>query len=60
MGKHGWWVVTSQGGVIQGVFGSALMQMAEECAKRVEVQTGFAAHVRHVGGERPSVGQVLS
>lgn len=55
-----WHVVTSQGGVILGVFGEALLSMAQECARRVERQTGFAARVSQRRGERPCVGEVLA
>lgn len=51
-----WHIVIAQGGVILGVFGSALLADAQECARRVEHQTGFPAFVKQVQGERPSVG----
>ena len=54
-----WHVVTSQGNVILGVFGAALLSEAQECARRVERQTGLPAWVRQLRGERPSVGEVL-
>ena len=53
-----WFIVVSQGPYILGVFGSACRDMAEECAARVEDQTGFEAHVLTVEGERPCVGQI--
>lgn len=58
--KRTWHVVTSQGRTILGVFGSALLADAQECARRVERQTGFPAHVNQVNGERPSVGEKLT
>lgn len=53
-----WHIVTSQGGIILGVFGSALLSEAQECARRVERQTGFPAYVEQVKGARPRVGGV--
>jgi hypothetical protein len=55
-----WYVVTSQGRVILGVYGSALLSMAQECARRVERDTGLPAFVSRVTGARPSVGAVLT
>lgn len=52
-----WHIVTSQGDVILGVYGSALLSMAQECARRVEHETGLPARVEQVTGERPYVGQ---
>lgn len=52
-----WHIVTSQSGVILGVFGAALLADAQECARRVESQTGLPAWVNQVRGERPRVGQ---
>ena len=58
-----WYVVTSQGRTILGVFGSALLAEAQECARKVERQTGFHAFVSRVSGnsssDRPSVGSQL-
>lgn len=54
-----WHVVASQGRVILGVFGSALLADAQECARRTERDTGFPAFVHQVSGERPNVGGVL-
>jgi hypothetical protein len=51
-----WHIVTSQGNIILGVFGEALLSMAQECARKVERQTGFPAFVNQYEGPRPSVG----
>lgn len=56
MTKLTWHVVHSQGGIILGVYGSALLSMAQECARKVEHQTGFPAWVDQVTGPRPHVG----
>ena len=55
-----WHVVTSQGRVILGVFGAAILSHAQECARKVERETGFPALISQVTGRRPSVGEVLS
>ena len=55
-----WYVVTSEGGVILGVFGEAILSMAQECARKVELDTGFRAYVEQVKGARPSVGTILT
>ena len=52
-----WHIVYSQGGVILGVYGEALLSMAQEAARRIERQTGFFAFVVQVQGSRPRVGQ---
>lgn len=57
---HDWYVVTSQGRVILGVFGSALLSDAQACAARVERATGMHAFVSRVSGTRPRVGAVLT
>lgn len=54
-----WHVVTSQGRVILGVFGAALLSHAQECARKVTAQTGFPAFVAQVTGDRPTVGGAL-
>lgn len=54
--QHVWYIVTSQGPSILGVFGAALLSDAQECARRVEVNTGFDAFVNRVRGRRPRVG----
>lgn len=54
-----WYVVASQGRVILGVFGSALLADAEACAERVERETGFPAAIWIKRGKRPSVGGAL-
>jgi len=51
-------VVTSQGAVILGVFGAAILSEAQECARRVERSTGFPAYVHSCFFKvKPSVGQ---
>ena len=55
-----WHVVTSQGGVILGVFGEAILSMAQECARKVSRETGLLARVEQVKGARPSVGTILT
>lgn len=57
MSELTWHVVVSQGGRALGVFGSALLADAQECARRVERETGCHAWVRQVKGQRPSVGE---
>lgn len=52
-----WHVVTSQGSIILGVFGEALLSHAQECAREVRSRTGFASYVLQVKGERPKCGQ---
>lgn len=52
-----WHVVTSQGPIILGVFGEALLAEAQACAAKIERQTGSRAFVQQVRGERPHVGQ---
>lgn len=52
-----WYIVFSQGRMILGVYGSALLSMAQECARRVERETGLPAFIEGVYGARPSVGQ---
>lgn len=54
-----WHIVTSQGGIVLGVFGSALLSEAQECARRVGVDTGFPAWVFQVHGDKPHVGQTF-
>ncbi len=55
-----WHIVYSDGQVILGVFGSALLSKAQECAREVESQTGLAAYVAQViGKQRPRVGQYV-
>jgi hypothetical protein len=54
-----WHVATSQGKVILGVYGSALLSMAQEQARAIERKTGFPAFVNQVTGERPEVGQTF-
>ncbi len=53
-----WHVVTSYGNVVLGVFGEALLSTAQECARRVERQTGLPAYVNQVRGNRPVLGSV--
>lgn len=55
-----WHLVTSQGNVILGVFGAALLGEAQECARKVERQTGFVAYVNQFTGKRPRVGQTFT
>ena len=43
-----WHVVTSQGGRVLGVFGAKILSMAQECAAKVEHETGFPAFVHQV------------
>lgn len=52
-----WHIVFSRGRMILGVYGSALLSMAQECARRVERETGLPAFIEGVYGARPSVGQ---
>jgi len=52
-----WHIVTSQGNVILGVYGSALLAMAQDQARLIERKTGLPAFVNQVTGERPYVGQ---
>lgn len=54
-----WYVVSSQGRVILGVFGSALQHEAEACAERVERDTGIPAAIWIKRGAHPVVGGVL-
>lgn len=54
-------VVSSQGGVILGAFGEALLADAQRCAARVERDTGLPAFVEQVRSEcLPGVGGKLS
>jgi hypothetical protein len=53
-----WHVVTSQGGIVLGVYGEALLAAAQEQARRVENQTRLPAFVSQVHGARPAVGTV--
>lgn len=54
-------VVSSQGGVILGAFGSALLAEAQRCAARVERDTGCHAYVEQVRSPHlPGVGGKLS
>jgi hypothetical protein len=55
---NAWHVVTGQGGRVLGVFGSALLADAQECARRVERDTGLPAYVELHRGLRPRVGDV--
>lgn len=55
-----WHVVTSQGGIILGVYGSALLSEAQEKARRVERETGLPAFVDQIRGPRPAVGQFFT
>jgi hypothetical protein len=59
-----WHVVTGQGGVILGVYGSALLADAQEKARVVERVTGLPARVEQVTHtdwtKRPRVGQTLT
>jgi hypothetical protein len=56
-GEPSWHVVTSQGYIILGVYGAALLSHAQEAARKVEATTGFPAFVNQVLGTRPRVGQ---
>ena len=51
-----WHVVVGQGGVVLGVYGSALLSEAQRCAKGAERMTGFGARVEQAQGMRPRVG----
>ena len=57
--KQTWHVVTSQGGIVCGVFGFALLGMAQESAKQATAQTGFPAWVEQVHGVKPQLGSSL-
>lgn len=57
--ENTWLVVTTQGSVVLGMYGSALLEMAQECARKAERETGFPAFVSIVQGAKPSVGQIL-
>ena len=61
MEKMEYYIVLSQGGdLILGVFGSALLSEAQECARRVERTTGFPAFVERIQTlQRPRVGDVF-
>ena len=52
-----WHIVTAQGNVILGVYGSALLSRAQDQARLIERKTGLPAFVSLVAGERPRVGQ---
>ena len=58
-----WHVVTGQGGVILGVYGSALLADAQEKARVVERVTGLPARVEQVTSAdwrfRPRVGESI-
>lgn len=54
-----WHIVVSQGRVILGVFGKALLDDAEKKVKEVEAATGFPAFLEMVVGDRPEVGTQL-
>lgn len=58
-----WHVVSTDTGVIIGVYGSALLTDAQEKARSYERQTGLFAYV-HSGTykprDRPCVGQTIS
>jgi len=58
--RQTWHVVYSQGGVILGVYGAALLSEAQEQAQKVERTTGFPAYVKQVIGPRPSVGMTAN
>ncbi len=53
-----WHCVVGQGDRILGVFGSALLAEAQECARKAERETGFEAYVYQFKGLRPMVGQL--
>lgn len=53
-----WHVVTSQGGRVLGVFGSALLADAQNCARRVQAETGFPSWLDKARGVAPVVGQL--
>ncbi len=55
-----WHIVVSQGRVILGVYGKALLPEAEKKVKEVEAATGFPAFLALVVGDRPEVGTQLS
>jgi hypothetical protein len=59
MSKQTFWYVVTAGGPVLGVFGSALLTMAQECAARVERDTGMKARIAEHKGSRPSVGMWL-
>ncbi len=58
--KPTWHVVTSEGRIVLGVFGEALLSEAQECARKAQRKTGLPTFVEQVRGERPHVGQKLS
>ncbi len=54
-----WFVVTSQGRRVLGVFGSALEEEASRCAQATATEACFPAWVESIDGERPRIGDVL-
>lgn len=55
-----WYVVSSQGQNVLGVFGENLRTQAEECARRIVRDTGFPAFVHTYCGVRPEIGSGFS
>ena len=56
---HTYHIVVSQGSVILGVYGASILSMAQECARKVERETGLPAFVHTYKGDRPYVGEVF-
>jgi hypothetical protein len=56
-----WHVVSNEDGVVLGVYGEALLSMAQECCQRIEAETGLHAFLHHiVSTNRPHVGGYIS
>lgn len=56
-----WHVVSNGEGVVLGVYGEALLSMAQECCRRIEAETGLHAFLHCiVSTNRPHVGGYIS
>ena len=56
-----WHVVSNEEGMVLGVYGEALLSMAQECCREVERQTGMLAFLHKiVSTNRPHVGGYIS